>query len=154
MIANVLKRLHPPPPSPPAAAMCPAQEHVPSSTAPCPAPGVGTGCAAAASRRDGHLGQTELFIPFTSLKLQELRAAPRPHRAAHGAAAGGSASTRSAPHGPHAREGGQHGTAVPVPGWCASAHVHAPSMTATCQWRCEDKVPRERGGTATLPREA
>lgn len=114
MIANVLKRLRPPPP---AAATCPAQARVPSPTAPCPAPGVGAGCAAAASRRDGHLGQMEVFfIPFTSLKLQELRAAPRPHRPARGAAAGGSASARSAARGPHAGEGRQHGTVAPVPG--------------------------------------
>lgn len=73
MIANVLNRLRPPPP--PATATCPARERVPCPVAPCPAPGVCPGCAAAASRRDGHLGQTELFIQFTSLKLQELRVA-------------------------------------------------------------------------------
>lgn len=161
----MLKRLHPPPP-PPAAATCPAQEHVPSPIAPCPAPRVGPGCATAASRRDGHLGQTELFIQFTSLKLQEPRAAPRPHQAVRGAAAGGSASARSAPRGPRAVPGRVGGTALRPRCQAGQsyqagaqagtrAHAHAPvaaACTAVCRRRCEDRVPRGCGGTAALPR--
>lgn len=145
MIANVLKRLRPPPP---AAATCPAREHVPSPVAPCPAPRVGPGCAAAASRRDGHLGQTELFIQLTSLKLQELRAAPRSHRVTRWAAAGGSASACSAPHGPHA---------VPCHGGQAAWHrgpgarlgrrqVHVHMCTLPCQQRAQ---LRAGGGART-----
>lgn len=122
MIANVLKRLRCPPP-PPAAATCPPWEHIPSPAAPCPAPGVGPSCGAAASRRDGHLGQTELFIQFTSLKLHELRAAPRPHRSCpRGCSRGLRLGTLRTPRSPRAalcRGGRQHGTAVPVPGWGA-----------------------------------
>lgn len=127
MIANVLNRLRPPPP--PAAATCPAREHVPSPVAPCPAPGVCPGCAAAASRRDGHLGQTELFIQFTSLKLQELCAAP-------GCGRGLCLGTLCSPWAPcHAR------------GEAAQPGCQARSL---CQARCEDRVPRGLGGTAGL----
>lgn len=93
MIANVLNRLRPPPP---AAATCQAQERVPARS-PLPRSRVHPSSAAAASRRDGHLGQTELFRQFTSLKLHKLRAAPRPPQAARGAAVRGSAMARSAP---------------------------------------------------------
>lgn len=157
MIANLLKRLRPPPP---AAATCPARARVPSPAAPCPAPGVGPGCAAAASRRDGHLGQTELFIQFTSLKLQELRgAAARPHRAhPRGCGQGrclGTLCTPWAPcrggwaawHGGCCQAGAQAGT-------CARAHAPVTAApTAACRRRREVRVPRGRGGTTALPGE-
>ena len=126
MIANVLKRLHPPPP---AAAMCPTQQRVPSPAAPCPAPGVGPGCAAAASRSDGHLGQTELFIPFTSLKLHEPSAAPRPHtctraRSRARSRAGGGARTGSR---------GGAGSWRCCPGGCARRHPALCGDTHVCR---------------------
>lgn len=120
MIANVLNRLRPPPP--PAAATCPAREHVPSPVAPCPAPGVCPGCAAAASRRDGHLGQTELFIQFTSLKLQELCAAP-------GCGRGLCLGTLCSPWAPCHAEGRQHSPGA-KPGPCASRGVRTGSPGA------------------------
>lgn len=130
MIANVLNRLRPPPP--PAAATCSARERVPSPVAPCPAPGVCPGCAAAASRRDGHLGQKELFIQFTSLKLQELSAAP-------GCGRGLCLGTLCSPWAPCLARGEP-----------AQPRCQAGSM---CQLRCEDRVPTGHGDTAGLHRQ-
>lgn len=122
MIANVLNRLRPPPP--PAAATCPARERVASPGAPCPAPRVCPGCAAAASRRDGHLGQTELFIQFTSLKLQELSVAP-------GCGRGLCLGTRCSSW----------------PPCLARREAAQPQCQAgsRCQPRCKDRVPRGMG---------
>lgn len=131
MIANVLKRLRPPPP--PATATCPAREHVPSPAAPCPAPGVGPGCAAAASRRDGHLGQTELFIQFTSLKLprteSSTEASPSCLRGCSRALCLGMLCTPSAPC--HAVPG-RAGSTAPWPRCQAGQSCQAGAQAGTC----------------------